>query len=89
MLCSTFLTRQGESDGTQWMKYSLQKGQGVPSREPVFTEDDKKQMMSYAYKKQEEMKVWCTFQTFNVIKMPLKQAAVFLVCSKNLAIIYL
>ena len=34
-----------------------QKGQGVPGREPVFTEEDKKQMMSYAYKKQEEMKV--------------------------------
>lgn len=29
----------------------------MPSREPVFSEDDKKQMMSYAYKKQEELKV--------------------------------
>lgn len=37
--------------------YLLQKGQGVPSREPVFSEEDKKQMMSYAYKKQEEIKV--------------------------------
>jgi hypothetical protein len=44
-------------------QYLLQKGQGVPSREPVFTEEDKKHMMSYAYKKQEEMKVCGTFQT--------------------------
>ena len=29
----------------------------MPSREPVFSEEDKKQMMSYAYRKQEEMKV--------------------------------
>ena len=35
----------------------------MPSREPELTEEDKKQRMSYAYKKQEEMKV-CRFQTF-------------------------
>jgi hypothetical protein len=39
----------------------------VPSREPVFTEEDKKQMMSYAYKKQEEMKVCATFTMTNAL----------------------
>lgn len=35
----------------------LQKGQGPPGREPVFNEEQKKQMMAYAYRKQEELKV--------------------------------
>lgn len=35
----------------------LQKGQGPPSREPVFSEEQRKQMMAYAYRKQEDLKV--------------------------------
>ena len=35
----------------------LQKGQGPPGREPVFNEEQRKQMMTYAYRKQEELKV--------------------------------
>ena len=35
----------------------LQKGQGPPGREPVFSEEQRKQMMAYAYRKQEELKV--------------------------------
>lgn len=35
-----------------------QKGQGCPSREPVVSEDEQKQMMAYYYRKQEEFKVW-------------------------------
>ena len=36
---------------------SLQKGQGAPGREPVFSEEEKKQMMFHAYHRQEELKV--------------------------------
>jgi hypothetical protein len=32
------------------------KGQGAPGREPVFSQDEQKEMMAYAYRKQEEMK---------------------------------
>ena len=32
-------------------------GQGPPSREPVFSEEQRKQMMAYAYRKQEDLKV--------------------------------
>ncbi|XP_028413169.1 cilia- and flagella-associated protein 298-A-like [Dendronephthya gigantea] len=46
----------GKNEKTKIVVKLQKKGQGVPSREPVFTEEDKKQMMSYAYKKQEEMK---------------------------------
>ncbi|XP_046849073.1 cilia- and flagella-associated protein 298-like isoform X2 [Xenia sp. Carnegie-2017] len=46
----------GKNEKTKIVAKLQKKGQGVPSREPVFTEEDKKQMMSYAYKKQEEMK---------------------------------
>ena len=34
-----------------------QKGQGAPAREAVFSEEEKKKMMAYAYRKQEELKV--------------------------------
>ena len=34
-----------------------QKGQGAPGREPVFSEEEKKQMMLHAYHRQEELKV--------------------------------
>ena len=34
-----------------------QKGQGAPGREPVFSEEEKKQMMLHAYRRQEELKV--------------------------------
>ncbi|CAB4011004.1 UPF0769 C21orf59 homolog [Paramuricea clavata] len=46
----------GKNEKTKIVAKLQKKGQGVPSREPVFTEEDKKHMMSYAYKKQEEMK---------------------------------
>lgn len=35
----------------------LQRGLGAPAREPVFSEDEQKKMMSFAYKRQEELKV--------------------------------
>ena len=37
--------------------FVLQKGQGPPGREPVFNEEQRKQMMAHAYRKQEELKV--------------------------------
>lgn len=36
---------------------AFQKGQGPPGREPVFSEEQRKQMTAYAYRKQEELKV--------------------------------
>lgn len=47
----------GKNEKTKIVAKLQKKGQGAPAREPVFTEDEKKKMMSYAYKKQEEMKV--------------------------------
>lgn len=47
----------GSNEKTKIVAKLQKKGQGPPSREPVFTEDDKKKMMAYAYKKQEEVKV--------------------------------
>lgn len=35
----------------------IQKGQGAPAREQAFNEEQKKQMMAHAYRKQEEFKV--------------------------------
>lgn len=37
------------------MKLS-KRGQGVPAREPVFTEEQRKKMMLHAYRRQEELK---------------------------------
>lgn len=37
------------------MKLS-KKGQGPPGREPIMTEDERKQLMMHAYRKQEEFK---------------------------------
>ena len=49
----------GANEKTKIVAKLQKKGQGPPAREPVFTEEDKKKMMSYAYKKQEELKVLC------------------------------
>lgn len=47
----------GKNEKTKIVAKLQKKGQGAPSREPVFSEEEQKQMMAYAYKKQEEMKV--------------------------------
>ena len=47
----------GKNEKTKIVAKLQKKGQGPPAREPVFSEDEKKKMMSYAYRKQEEMKV--------------------------------
>ena len=47
----------GKNEKTKIIAKLHKKGQGAPAREPVFTEDDRKHMMAYAYKKQEELKV--------------------------------
>ena len=47
----------GKNEPTKIVAKLQKKGQGPPAREPVFTEDDKKKMMAYAYRKQEELKV--------------------------------
>jgi len=46
----------GKNEKTKLIVKIQKKGQGPPSREPVFSEEQRKQMMAYAYRKQEELK---------------------------------
>ena len=48
----------GRNEKTKIIAKLQKKGQGAPAREPVFSEEEQKQMMAYAYKKQEELKVY-------------------------------
>ena len=47
----------GGNEKTKIIAKLQKKGQGPPAREPVFTEEEKKTMMAYAYRKQEQHKV--------------------------------
>ena len=47
----------GKNEKTKIVAKLQRKGQGAPAREPVFSEEEQKRMMSYAYKKREEIKV--------------------------------
>ena len=47
----------GRNEKTKIIAKLQQKGQGAPAREPVFSDEERKQMMAYAYRKQEEHKV--------------------------------
>ena len=53
----TLMDYIGKNEKTTIIAKISKKGQGAPSREPVFSEEDKKKMMAYAYKKQEDLKV--------------------------------
>ncbi|KXJ23747.1 cilia- and flagella-associated protein 298 [Exaiptasia diaphana] len=46
----------GKNEKTKLIAKLQKKGQGAPSREQAFNEDQKKQMMAHAYRKQEELK---------------------------------
>lgn len=46
----------GKNEKTKLIIKIQKKGQGPPSREPVFSEEQRKQMMAYAYRKQEDLK---------------------------------
>ncbi|XP_064628521.1 cilia- and flagella-associated protein 298-A-like [Lineus longissimus] len=46
----------GKNEKTKIIAKLQKKGAGAPSREPVVSEEEQKQMMAYAYKKQEEYK---------------------------------
>ncbi|XP_041462005.1 cilia- and flagella-associated protein 298-like [Lytechinus variegatus] len=46
----------GKNEKTKIIAKLQKKGQGAPAREAVFSEDERKQMMLHAYKKQEEWK---------------------------------
>ncbi|KAJ7394896.1 hypothetical protein OS493_000733 [Desmophyllum pertusum] len=46
----------GKNEKTKLIVKIQKKGQGPPGREPVFSEDQRKQMMAYAYRKQEDLK---------------------------------
>ena len=47
----------GRNEKTTIVAKLQKKGQGAPGREPVFSEEEQKKMMAYAYRKQEEFKV--------------------------------
>ena len=47
----------GRNEKTKIIAKLQKKGQGAPAREPVFSEEEQKKMMAYAYRKQEEFKV--------------------------------
>ncbi len=47
----------GRNEKTTIVAKLQKKGQGAPGREPVFSEEEQKRMMAYAYRKQEELKV--------------------------------
>ena len=47
----------GRNEKTKIVAKLQRKGQGAPAREAVFSEEDQKKMMAYAYRKQEELKV--------------------------------
>ncbi len=47
----------GRNEKTTIVAKLQKKSQGAPGREPVFSEEEQKKMMAYAYKKQEEFKV--------------------------------
>ena len=55
----------GKNEKTKIIAKLQKKGQGAPARESVFTEDEKKQMMAYAYRKQEELKVYLYTYKYN------------------------
>lgn len=46
----------GKNEKTKLIVKLQKKGQGAPAREPVVSEEEKKHMMAYAYRKQEELK---------------------------------
>lgn len=48
----------GKNEKTKIIAKLHRRGQGAPAREPVVSESDKKHLMAYAYKKQEELKVY-------------------------------
>lgn len=50
----------GRNEKTKIIAKLQRKGQGAPAREAIFSEEDQKKMMAYAYRKQEELKV-CFF----------------------------
>jgi len=47
----------GHNEKTKVIVKLQKQGQGAPGREPVISEEERKQMMLHAYRRQEELKV--------------------------------
>jgi hypothetical protein len=47
----------GRNEKTKVILKLQKQGQGAPGREPVISEEERKQMMLHAYRRQEELKV--------------------------------
>ena len=58
----------GRNEKTKIVAKLQRKGQGAPAREPVFSEEEQKKMMAYAYRKQEELKVLLSLKLCGVRK---------------------
>ena len=58
----------GRNEKTKIVAKLQRKGQGAPAREPVFSEEEQKKMMAYAYRKQEELKVLLSLRLCGVQK---------------------
>ena len=58
----------GRNEKTKIVAKLQRKGQGAPARESVFSEEEQKKMMAYAYRKQEELKVLLSLRLCGVWK---------------------
>ncbi len=77
----------GRNEKTKIIAKLQKKGQGAPAREPVFSEEERKQMMAYAYRKQEEMKVRYSFRYTMIVG--LGQGINFLVICQSWLMMYM
>jgi len=57
----------GHNEKTKVIVKLQKQGQGAPGREPVISEEERKQMMLHAYRRQEELKVWDETLVFVVL----------------------
>ena len=55
----------GRNEKTKIIAKLQKKGHGAPGREQVFSEEEQKKMMAYAYKRQEELKVIVNIKKHN------------------------
>lgn len=58
----------GKNEKTKVIVKLQKRGSGRPAREPLMSEDEKKQLMLHAYRRQEELKVSNNFIFFSMVK---------------------
>ena len=55
----------GRNEKTKIIAKLQRKGHGAPARESIISEEEQKKMMAYAYRKQEELKVYMLYWKHN------------------------